>query len=120
MGNALQRDMNSHLYKQNAYLHEKSVELHEKYKKQSIAVVRNQLGKYLYGYFHQWKEMTKLYKIQLRTKMRDRVIAYHKRFLGSYFTWWKVQKDRKKQGLRGELNRKIETANDEYYKVSIL
>ena len=48
------------------------------------------------------------------------MIRRYKRYMSSYFFWWKTQKDKKRQNLKGDLIEKIETANDEYYKVSVM
>lgn len=40
--------------------------------------------------------------------------------MASYFFMWKKQKDCKIQNLNSDLYRRIETANDDYYKVSVL
>jgi murein L,D-transpeptidase YafK len=120
LNQALEKDMNRQLIAANAFLHDKSVELQAKYKRQSCEVMKSHLSKFVYCYFQKWKRVYKLFKVQVNTKLRDRVLARYKRYVSSYFFWWKAQKDKKKYNLKDDLCRKIEIANDEYYKVSVL
>jgi|DEB0MinimDraft_12_1074336.scaffolds.fasta_scaffold03314_2 hypothetical protein len=47
------------------------------------------LGKRLFSYFMQWRDVNENYKQTLHTKVNDKIVKMYKNYMGSYFTMWK-------------------------------
>ena len=74
------------------------------------------LAKRLFGYFNHWKLATEQYHIHLKTKLNDRILAFYKSYMGSYFLRWKNQKNKKKKGMKKKMMMSIEMESDNIQK----
>jgi hypothetical protein len=53
------------------------------------------LSKFVFCYFKKWKNVNKLYKIKIKSKLKDLVNQRYKQLMASYYFSWNKHKDGK-------------------------
>ena len=86
---AITKDMDVAIGASTNYMERKRLINSTKSLKASTQVISTMLSKRIFQYFDHWRQVQMFYKVNLHTKVKDRVLSMYKRYLASYFDHWK-------------------------------